>query len=344
MNEPRSVAHALDKPMNDDDMTAPVAAPRRARAQTLEAATPAPGRAREQTSEAVTPAPGRARDRVLQHETLNFWLTNRIPRVLATRLMGRLSRIESPWLTKLLVAVWRQFTALDLGEAKQPHFASLRECFIRELKSGARPIDADPAVLTSPCDAIVGACGSLRGVELLQAKGMPYALADLLGSAAEAERYRDGSYVTLRLTSAMYHRFHAPADGRVEHVSYLAGDVWNVNPVALKRVPRLFCRNERAAIRFRLRSSGQLLTLVPVAAVLVASIRLHWLAELLHLRYDGPRHIECDAPFAKGQEMGWFEHGSTIIVFAPAGFTLLEGIVPGQRLRMGQPLLGLPGE
>ena len=116
----------------------------------------------------------------------------------------------------------------------------------------------------------------------------------------------------------MYHRFHAPHDGRIEHVTYLSGDTWNVNPIALKRVERLFCRNERAVIRLRLDAGGQPLALVPVAAILVASIRLHFLDVLLHLRYRGPA-TRCPATrrVAKGQELGWFEHGSTIIVFAP---------------------------
>jgi phosphatidylserine decarboxylase len=140
------------------------------------------------------------------------------------------------------------------------------------------------------------------------------------------------------LTSSMYHRFHAPADCRVEQVNYICGDAWNVNPVALKRVERLFCRNERAVIRCRL-ASGALLTLVPVAAILVASIRLRFLDVLLHLRYRGPNVIPCHAAMQRGEEMGWFEHGSTIIVLAPPGIRLTDGVFQGARVRMGQPLL-----
>jgi phosphatidylserine decarboxylase len=136
----------------------------------------------------------------------------------------------------------------------------------------------------------------------------------------------------------MYHRFHAPADCRVERVDYISGDAWNVNPVALNRVDRLFCKNERAVIRCRL-PSGALLTLVPVAAILVASIRLRFIDVLLHLRYRGPNIIPCDAPMRRGQEMGWFEHGSTIIVLAPPGMEAAEGLLPGARVRMGQALL-----
>jgi phosphatidylserine decarboxylase len=88
---------------------------------------------------------------------------------------------------------------------------------------------------------------------------------------------------------------------------------------------------------------GHAIALVPVAAILVASIRLHCLDALLHLRWKGPDEMPCDAPVAKGEELGWFEHGSTIIVFAPPGFALVDGIATGQRIRMGQPLMRLPG-
>ena len=98
----------------------------------------------------------------------------------------------------------------------------------------------------------------------------------------------------------------------------------------------------RSPIRFQLAGTEHRILLVPVAAILVASIRLHWLDTRLHLRYRGPNEIRCDAGFNKGQEMGWFEHGSTIIVFAPRGFALAEGIAPGTRLKMGEPLMRLP--
>jgi phosphatidylserine decarboxylase len=280
--------------------------------------------------------------KILQQEDLNFLLTNRIPRRALTQLMGWFSRIEQPWLCAITIAVWKLFTDLDLREAKRTRFRSLHECFTRELKEGARPIDPDPCLLTSPCDAIVGACGEVRDGLVLQAKGFPYRLLDLLGDRQLVGQYEHGCYVTLRLTAAMYHRFHAPYDCRVEQVTYVSGDTWNVNPIALRRVERLFCRNERAIIRCRLAPSGALLTLVPVAAVLVASIRLHFLNVLLHLKYRGPNVIPCDCALAKGQEMGWFEHGSTIIVFAPAGFRCADGIDAGARVRMGQPLLRMP--
>lgn len=281
--------------------------------------------------------------RALAQDDLNFLLTNRVPRKLLTHFMGWFSRIESPWLTRLSIGVWRLFTDLDLSEARQQQFKSLHACFTRELRPGARPVDADPAVLSSPSEGIVGACGRIDGALLLQAKGLSYTLQELCGPSQDIERFRGGTYVTLRLTSAMYHRFHAPHDGQVHHLSYLSGDTWNVNPIALQRVERLFCRNERAVLRTRLAIGGHEIALVPVAAILVASMRFHFLDVLLHLKYRGPHELACNARFRKGQELGWFQHGSTIIVFAPPGFTLCPGVQEGARIRMGEPLMRLPG-
>lgn len=283
--------------------------------------------------------PRRLIARLLDQEDLNFLLTNRVPRALLTRFMGWFSKIEQPLVARLSIGIWRLFADLDLSEARERRFASMHACFTRALKPGARPIDTDAAVLCSPCDAIVGACGSLDGTTALQAKGAPYPLIDLLGSQHRVDACRDGHYVTLRLKSSMYHRFHAPADLEVDHVTYIAGDTWNVNPPTLKRIEKLYCKNERAVIRARLSGHDAVLTIVPVAAILVASIRLHWLDVLLHMGYAGPTEIPASASFCKGQEMGWFEHGSTIILFVPRGFALCEGITEGRPIRMGEALL-----
>jgi phosphatidylserine decarboxylase len=277
-------------------------------------------------------------ERLTQQEDINFLFSNRIPRRLVTRFMGWWSRIEHPWICNGSIALWRLFSELDLSEAKTTHFKSLHDCFTRELKPGARPVDMQPSHLVSPCDGIIGGCGTIEKGTLLQAKGFLYPLSELLLDPQLAQYYEGGQYATLRLTSSMYHRFHAPADCRVEQVNYISGDAWNVNPIALKRIDRLFCKNERAVIRCRL-ASGALLTLVPVAAILVASIRLRFLDVLLHLRYHGPNVMPCDAALQRGEEMGWFEHGSTIIVLAPLGLRLADGIRQGARVRMGQALL-----
>jgi phosphatidylserine decarboxylase len=285
------------------------------------------------------------RTRLLQtlaHEDLNFLLTNRIPRRMLTRFVGWFSQIEQPLIRDASIAIWRFFSDLDVSEAKKTQFRSMHDCFTRELKEGARPADTRPGIMTSPCDAIVGACGEIAGTELYQVKGFPYSLQDLLHDKALEETFRNGRFVTLRLTSSMYHRFHAPHDCEVSQVTYISGDTWNVNPIALKRIEKLFCKNERAVIQTTLTANGAPITLVPVAAILVASIRLHFLDVLLSLKHRGANVFACDARFRKGEEMGWFQHGSTIIVFAPDGFSLCENVREGAMIRMGQPLMRMP--
>ena len=275
-------------------------------------------------------------------EDLNFLLTNRIPRLALTRFMGWFSQRTNPLVRDLSIAAWKSFANLDLSEAKKQQLDSLHDCFIRELKPGARTIDTDPRTMVSPCDGIVGAMGRVEGDKVYQAKGFPYTLTDLLGPLGANTPWQDGVFVTIRITSSMYHRFHAPYDLRLHDVDYFAGDTWNVNPIALKRVEKLFCKNERALLRVEVGEERYPVALVPVAAVLVASIRLHALSHLLDARYEGPGHIDCDASYTKGQEMGWFQHGSTILVFAPKGFEFAPGIQEGSPLRMGQALMKLP--
>jgi len=276
--------------------------------------------------------------RLQNQQTLNFWLTNRIPRDLLTRLMGRFSRIRSRRLTAMSIRIWRAFADdLRLEEAEHREFECLRDCFIRRLRPGAREVDPRPEVLTSPCDAEIGALGRIDGDTLLQAKGMVYRLSGLLRDSNLAAAHRDGRYVTLRLKSSMYHRFHAPCAGRLRRVRYIAGEVYNVNPPALARIPGLFCLNERAVLP--LDCDAGRVTLVPVAAILVASMRIHALPRSLNASYDGPARIECDSGFEKGEELGYFEHGSTIIVLTGPGFEFADGIETGRVIRMGQPLL-----
>jgi phosphatidylserine decarboxylase len=277
-----------------------------------------------------------------QQEDLNFLLTNRIPRAALTRFMGWFSKIENPIVRNASIACWRMFSDLDLSEAKKSKFRSLHDCFTRELKPGLRTPDDDPSIVVSPSDAIIGAHGAIADTELFQIKGAFYSLLDLLGDPALVDAHRNGRFITLRLTSSMYHRFHAPHDCRIERVTFFSGDTWNVNPIALKRIERLFCKNERAVIQTRL-ASGEALTLVPVAAILVASIRLHFLDIVLNARTRGPSVLPCDAMVRKGDELGYFEHGSTIIVLAPDGFEFCANVSEGARISAGQPLMRVPG-
>jgi phosphatidylserine decarboxylase len=279
---------------------------------------------------------------VFLQEDINFLVTNRIPRRYATLLTGWLSRIRSRRLTTLFVAIWSLFDDLRLEEAKTQEFVSIRDCFVRKLRDGARKIDPNTCIATSPCDAIVGAFASVEADQAIQAKAFPYSVKDLLGDAQLVERHRGGKFVTLRLRASMYHRFHAPCAGRVRCVRYISGDTWNVNPIALKRVEKLFCKNERAVLPFELSAPGSYLTLVPIAAILVASIRLHFIPAALDLRYRGATEIPCDARFAKGEELGYFENGSTIVMFASEEFEFTDNVAEGSTIRVGEAIFKHP--
>jgi phosphatidylserine decarboxylase len=213
---------------------------------------------------------------------------------------------------------------------------------VRELRKGARQIHPNPCVVVSPCDAVVGAFGLVEEGRAIQAKGFPYRLIDLLDDEQLVAQHRGGKFVTLRLRASMYHRFHAPCDGRVARVKYITGDTWNVNPIALKRVEKLFCKNERAIIPFELSTPALHLTLVPVAAILVASIRLHFVSTILNLKTRGITEIPCDSAFLKGQELGYFENGSTIVMFASGDFEFSDNIAEGSTIRVGDALLRCP--
>jgi phosphatidylserine decarboxylase len=273
-------------------------------------------------------------------ERLNFLLTNRVPRAALTRFMGWFSKIENPLVRTLSIRAWQLFVDdLRLFEARKSRFTSLHDCFTRELREGARPVDPNPSIIVSPCDAVVGEFGAVDGLEVLQAKGFPYTITELFAGVGDPERYRDGQFITLRLKSSMYHRFHAPCNARIRELHYISGDTWNVNPIALKTIERLFCRNERAVIDLDTGIDGEAITLVPVAAILVASMRIHGLAEPLNLGYRGPNRIPCELDLEKGDEIGYFEHGSTIILFLKGDVDFDPAVRTGEIIRMGEPLL-----
>lgn len=273
--------------------------------------------------------------RVANVGAVNFALTNWLPRRTATRAMGWFSKVEQPLVARASIAVWRMFSDVDLSDARETEFRSMHACFTRALRPGARPVGGDTGTVASPSDGIIVGCGAIDGDTVVQAKGHRFSLSELTGG--EAGAYRGGQYVTLRLTAGMYHRFHAPAAGTIDRVRYFPGDCWNVNPPALARVPRLYCRNERATVRLRL-ADGSPVLMVPVAAILVASIRLHFLDTVKLLRERTEPVADCAASVERGEEIGWFEHGSTIVLLVPPPFTIATGVEMGSVMRAGQPL------
>ena len=168
-------------------------------------------------------------------------------------------------------------------------------------------------------------------------------LLDLVGDPALDERHRNGRFVTLRLTSRMYHRFHAPYDARIKKVTFIVGDVWNINPIALKRIERLFCKNERAVLRdASVGGEG-----ADAGAGRRDARRQHPPAFPRSRRQRAEPGAGWNFPatpnVGKGDGLGWFEHGSTIIVPAPDRFEFCENITEGTRVRASEPCCGNRG-
>lgn len=219
-------------------------------------------------------------------------------------------------------------------------FANLQQFFCRSLRPGLRPIAGDPGLLVSPADGRITACGAITAGELLQAKGHTYSVAELLGDAARAEAFLGGCYATVYLAPSDYHRVHAPEAGRIVEARYIPGARWSVNPHTAERVPRLFVQNERL-VTYLETAHGTLAT-VMVGACLVGAIRVNY--DPLWNAGPGPhvadrRRYDPAPEFARGQELGRFEFGSTVILVAPPAMRTTLSAAPGQRIRMGMPIL-----
>ena len=195
-----------------------------------------------------------------------------LPRNLLSRGAGRLASLRLPRpLVRAEIALFARAVGADLGEVRDPvdSFASLQDFFVRALREGARPVAPEPDAVVAPCDGAWGESGVVADGRLLQVKGRPYALADLVDSKADSAELEGGCFATFYLAPRDYHRFHAPCDARVESTRYVPGTLWPVNRIGLDGVEGLFAQNERLAVRMRARPGDALLCVVAVGATLV---------------------------------------------------------------------------
>ena len=259
--------------------------------------------------------------------------------------LGALARVPVPRATRaaLYGAYARRF-GIDLAEAARPleEYATLDGFFTRTLRDGARPIDPDPDVAVSPVDCQVLELGDLDGGRLVQAKGCEFTVGALLADTARAVRYIGGVYATLYLSPRDYHRIHAPVDGRVIACSHVPGELFPVNARAVRDVEGLYAGNERLAT-FIDGSFGEV-AVVKVAACGVGRVTatydpgVHTHAE----QPTGSRTYDAPTEVRKGDEIGVFHLGSTVIVLFQPGRVVLEPLTRGQRLLMGRPLARRP--
>ena len=214
-------------------------------------------------------------------------------------------------------------------------YESLGDFFTRGLVQGARTIDPDPNAVVSPCDGVVAALGTAKEGALVQAKGRNYRLADLVADDDFAALLEDGAYTTIYLSPRDYHRVHTPVNARIESYDYLPGYLWPVNPRLANRRDQLLARNERVVIRLNSPEVGHV-AVVMVGAAGVGNIRLTRGPDSAELRATGERHrVELDLTVKRGDELGAFRLGSTVVMVFERGRVELAGEV-GQAVQFGQ--------
>jgi phosphatidylserine decarboxylase len=224
----------------------------------------------------------------------------------------------------------------NLGEAELDlrAYATFGDLFVRRLRAGARPIDAAPESIISPCDGVVAAVGHADGGAMIQAKGRDYTLGELVADASLAKALDGGAYTTIYLSPRDYHRVHAPIAGRVVRYHYVPGALWSVNPRVAARRDRLLSRNERVVIEIAVGSAR--VAVVMVGAGGVGNIDLVHAGESALWRAAAePRTIELDEPVARGDELAAFRLGSTVVLVFPPGAGELA-VADAQVVRFGE--------
>ena len=266
-----------------------------------------------------------------------------LPQHLLSRFMYRLARSRRPWLAQRLIALLCRHYPIVLSEAEHSDtraYPSLNAFFTRALREGTRPLPEDPAIIVSPVDGAISRHGRLKGQQIIQAKDHTYSVETLLGlDGPAALPFRDGDFITLYLAPHNYHRVHSPVNCRVMEVLYIPGRLFSVNARTARTVPRLFARNERVVLRC-LTDDGKEFALVMVGAMLVGSMELKFCD--LHTAYrthSVRRFLLGDGvALARGEELGRFNMGSTVILVFDRDFIQWNTLSDGQGVRLGEAL------
>lgn len=271
-----------------------------------------------------------------------------LPKLWLTRLAGWGASKRAGWLTKLVIDMFVKYYKVDMKEAQKPDTASYRsfnEFFVRPLRDEVRPVNTDPNVLVMPADGVISQLGPIEEDKILQAKGHNYSLEALLaGNYLMADLFRNGSFVTTYLSPRDYHRVHMPCNGILREMIYVPGDLFSVNHLTAQNVPNLFARNERVICLFDTEFGP--MAQILVGATIVGSIETVWAGTItppregVIKRWTWPAgESEGSVALLKGQEMGRFKLGSTVInLFAPGKVNLAEQLQSLSATKIGEPL------
>ncbi|MFW5878597.1 MAG: archaetidylserine decarboxylase [Myxococcota bacterium] len=271
-------------------------------------------------------------------QSLLFEISRLVPKNAFSRGLGRLTRSPMPHAAhQAAIRAFVKAFGVKAEEAELPleEYETFAAFFARRLRPGLRPIEPDPSSLVSPCDGAVGAMGRVERGTLLQAKGRPYGLASFLGDEKAASVYEGGRFLTIYLAPFDYHRVHFPADGQVVESRHIPGTLWPVTPTAVDRVEDLFAVNERLVTHMR--TAAGPLAVVMVGATCVGRIRMLYDEGVTNAgRSLGRREYEPGIEVRKGDELGVFEMGSTVVLLSAPGSWSLDLIESGARARMGE--------
>ncbi len=265
-----------------------------------------------------------------------------LPKHWLTSVTFALARIRNPRIKNFLIEQFVKLYKVNTDEVKDAlpsDFETFNAFFVRELKDGARPIDDTADSIVSPVDGTVSAAGKLRDNVILQAKGLDYTLDDLLATDLdEARAYGNGRFATIYLAPYNYHRVHAPFDGTLVAARYVPGDLFSVNEATVSKVPGLFRRNERLVMHFDTARGPAVL--VFVGALNVGSISTPWTGEIRPRKKGVVDVLDLSAhetDVTKGDLLGWFNMGSTVILVLPDGMAEWDASLdPGKTLCMGE--------
>lgn len=265
-----------------------------------------------------------------------------LPKHLLTALVWRIARVRHIATKNFLITRFVQLYDVEIDEVKlnvPGDFATFNDFFARELEHGARPVDENDSSIVSPVDGTVSMADVIRDDSIIQAKGLDYSLIDLLATDLEQARaYIDGSFACIYLAPYNYHRVHSPWDGELVAARYVPGDLFSVNAASVAKVDGLFRRNERLIMHFKTDRGPAVL--IFVAALNVGSISTPWTGELRPRKHgvvEVPDLSAYSSTVKKGDLLGWFNMGSTVILLLP-GETCDwdDGLQPGETLRMGE--------
>jgi phosphatidylserine decarboxylase len=268
-----------------------------------------------------------------------------LPQQLLSRVMHGLARSTRPAVRRALIRfVLRAYPMIDLREAAEPDpfaYPSFNAFFTRALRPGARPLAGDDGDLVSPVDGTLSQLGTVRGGELLQAKGMHYTAGALLADETAARRYDGGGYACIYLAPYNYHRIHLPLAGRLTGTRYVPGRLFSVSAATARTVSGLYARNERVVCEFDTALGP--LAMVLVGALFVGSIETAYAGEVNPpaTRGGAVRTVEAGAgrSFARGEELARFNMGSTVVLLlGNPRLRFAAGLGAGSALRLGQAL------